>query len=235
MFTNSNWFAFQENGTIDESLYSEKMDEIDLNGTATVSNGGSSSSSDDEVVVGEDGELADTATSTNGASGSDADCIDKPSTKNVLMNGGGYNCGEGHSSGLEKPCISHDLSLARHETTDGGDFSGDRPLPNWVTWCKSSDFQVDGLGRNPLKGNVELDHYPRKAMGPLVDCLNGGVKAPNSLSSVLASGDGPVETGMNQGIMPSLFEEEFVGVDLEGTKKAMDQALKEGIVGEANC
>jgi serine/threonine-protein phosphatase 6 regulatory subunit 3 len=35
--------------------------------------------------------------------------------------------------------------------------------------------------------------------------------------------------------MPSLFEEdvEFVGVELEGTEKAMEQALKEGIVGEA--
>ena len=35
--------------------------------------------------------------------------------------------------------------------------------------------------------------------------------------------------------VPSLFEEdvEFVGVELEGTEKAMEQALKEGIVGEA--
>lgn len=35
--------------------------------------------------------------------------------------------------------------------------------------------------------------------------------------------------------MPSLFEDdvEFVGVELEGTEKAMEQALKEGIVGEA--
>ena len=37
--------------------------------------------------------------------------------------------------------------------------------------------------------------------------------------------------------MPSLFEEdvEFVGVELEGTEKPMEQALKEGIVGEARA
>ncbi|CDY31029.1 BnaC03g55060D [Brassica napus] len=35
--------------------------------------------------------------------------------------------------------------------------------------------------------------------------------------------------------VPSLFEKdiEFVGVEPEGTERAMDQALKEGIVGEA--
>ena len=37
------------------------------------------------------------------------------------------------------------------------------------------------------------------------------------------------------GVVRALFEEdvEFVGVEVEGTEKAMEQALKEGIVGEA--
>lgn len=236
MFTNSHWFAFQENGTIDESLDTssiERMDEIDLNGTALASNGGSSS--DDEVVVGEDGELVDTATSINRASDSGADCMDKPPTKNVLTNGG-YSCGVEHSSGLEKPCASHNLSLFQHETTVDGVLSGDQPLPDWVTWRESSNFQVDGPGRNHLTDNVKLDPYLQKAMGSMVDGLNCEIKATNNHSIVLDSGDGPVGMGKS-GTMPSLFGEDvkFVGVDLEGTKKAMEQALKEGIVGEASC
>ncbi|KAI3520522.1 hypothetical protein L1887_09971 [Cichorium endivia] len=51
LFTNSNWFAFEEERTGDSQL----MDEINLN---TTSNGGNNSS-DDEVVVGEDDDLLD--------------------------------------------------------------------------------------------------------------------------------------------------------------------------------
>lgn len=56
MFTNSNWFAFQDDRPGDAPVSSsaaEVMEDINLNGTA--SNGGNSSS-DDEVVVGEDEE-----------------------------------------------------------------------------------------------------------------------------------------------------------------------------------
>lgn len=55
MFTNSNWFAFQDDRPGDAPVSSsaaEVMEDINLNGT---SNGGNSSS-DDEVVVGEDEE-----------------------------------------------------------------------------------------------------------------------------------------------------------------------------------
>ena len=58
MFTNSNWFAFQDDRIGDApggTSSSEMMDEIKLN---AVANSGSNSS-DDEVVVGEDEELAD--------------------------------------------------------------------------------------------------------------------------------------------------------------------------------
>lgn len=52
LFTNSNWFAFEEERTGDSH---SPMDEINLN---TTSNGGNNSS-DDEVVVGEDDDLLD--------------------------------------------------------------------------------------------------------------------------------------------------------------------------------
>jgi serine/threonine-protein phosphatase 6 regulatory subunit 3 len=47
--------------------------------------------------------------------------------------------------------------------------------------------------------------------------------------------DGVGDSTQRSAAVPSLFEEdvEFVGVELEGTEKAMEQALKEGIVGEA--
>ncbi|XP_076940334.1 uncharacterized protein LOC143609470 isoform X2 [Bidens hawaiensis] len=67
MFTNSNWFAFQDERTGDDVATSapslcEQMDEINLNGT---SNGGNNSS-DGEVVIGEDEELVANKNSNNG-------------------------------------------------------------------------------------------------------------------------------------------------------------------------
>nr|ACJ86257.1 unknown [Medicago truncatula] len=93
------------------------------------------------------------------------------------------------------------------------------------------------------------------SMNPIVDhdesCGNLSTKpqigSPNSSSpkaeSVLSNGsptskdliDGVGDSTQRSAAVPSLFEEdvEFVGVELEGTEKAMEQALKEGIVGEA--
>lgn len=78
MFTNSNWFAFQDERTGDDVATSatslcEQMDEINLNGT---SNGGSNSS-DDEVVIGEDEELVVNRNSNNGNPFIEDNSIDK--------------------------------------------------------------------------------------------------------------------------------------------------------------
>ncbi|CBI16320.3 unnamed protein product, partial [Vitis vinifera] len=169
LFTNSNWFAFQDN-RIDETPVStspaEMMDEVNLNGTT---NGGNSSS-DDEVVVGEDEELAESKDSINGTSISNIDFLN------------GFN--------------------------NNDDMFGDRPLPEWVGWGESADLQVGGS----------------KLVLP-----NG---SPTATGSEGSAGSGSSQRGAT---VPSLFEEdvEFVGVELEGTEKAMEQALKEGIVGEA--
>ncbi|XP_010520374.1 PREDICTED: serine/threonine-protein phosphatase 6 regulatory subunit 3 isoform X2 [Tarenaya hassleriana] len=55
---------------------------------------------------------------------------------------------------------------------------------------------------------------------------NGGLTSSEGSSEIMSPRSPPV---------PSLFEEEveFVGVEPEGTERAMEQALKEGIVGEA--
>ncbi|XP_076921871.1 uncharacterized protein LOC143583455 isoform X2 [Bidens hawaiensis] len=67
MFTNSNWFAFQDERTGDDVATSatslcEQMDEINLNGTSNSGN----NSSDNEVVIGEDEELVVNKNSNNG-------------------------------------------------------------------------------------------------------------------------------------------------------------------------
>jgi serine/threonine-protein phosphatase 6 regulatory subunit 3 len=76
--------------------------------------------------------------------------------------------------------------------------------------------------------------------------VTSNTSSPSSGESIVANGSPTTTTASNEdsegsdssqrtAAVPSLFEEdvEFVGVELEGTEKAMEQALKEGIVGEA--
>lgn len=208
------------------------MEDINLNGT---SNGGNSSS-DDEVVVGEDDEFAGHKDSNNGTSSSNANIVNG-------SNGGSLEIGGNLNSESERASASHshDLGFFRFDTTESEDLFGDRPLPDWVGWGDSSDLQVGGSGVNPF---VDSDN-------PVVDVSSHnesptvGESSPSSADSGLPNGS-PTTTGSCEGspgsdvgqrnvAVPSLFEEdvEFVGVELEGTEKAMEQALKEGIVGEA--
>ncbi|KAH9700591.1 serine/threonine-protein phosphatase 6 regulatory subunit 3 isoform x1 [Citrus sinensis] len=217
LFTNSNWFAFQDdrigNAPVSTSP-SEMMDEVNLNGTA---NGGNSSS-DDEVVVGEDDELTESKDSVNGTSTSDANYL------NTLPGSGSLNTGDLNSQ-CENANASQDLGFFRFDTPDNIDLFAGRPLPDWEGWGGSSDMQVSGSSLNPFIDHDISDVNPAKST------------LPNGSSTSMDSSDGTVSTDGSQrcASVPSLFEEdvEFVGVELEGTERAMEQALKEGIVGEA--
>lgn len=207
------------------------MDDINLNGTA---NGGNSSS-DDEVVVGEDEELAESKDSVNGTSSSNANFLNG-FTGSGSVNGGILNKENEKTSG------SNDLGFFRFETPDNEELFGDRPLPDWVGWGDSSDLQVGGSSVNPFVDRDNSDVNP-SSQDQLVTSdasspSSGESILPNGSSTTTASsGDGSVGSDSSQrsAAVPSLFEEdvEFVGVELEGTEKAMEQALKEGIVGEA--
>ncbi|OMO67451.1 SIT4 phosphatase-associated protein family [Corchorus capsularis] len=232
LFTNSNWFAFQDdrigNAPVAASP-TEVMDEINLNGTA---NGGNSSS-DDEVVVGEEDELNENKQSLNGTSTSNA-----MNGFNDSMSGGDLNL-QG-----EKANASHDMGFFRFDTPESVDLFGNRPLPEWVGWGESSDLQVGGSSKNPFLDDDSSDvNQPSHTEAMVTD-----VSSPSNGESILPNGssssdsmdlsDGSVSSDTSQKSpppVPSLFEEdvEFVGVELEGTEKAMEQALKEGIVGEA--
>lgn len=234
MFTNSNWFAFQDDRIGDAPMSTsptEVMDEINLNGTSTNGN----SSSDDEVVVGEDEELTESKTPTNNSTSS----LD---TKN--LNGfAGNNSTNGDSSvpQNENPSASSDMSFLRFESPEE-DLFGDRPLPEWVGWGDPSDFQVGGSSVNPFEdpeiSSINLADPADEGAAANVSSPSSGEILPNGTSTATDSSDGSsVGPDPSQRVapVPSLFEEdvEFVGVELEGTEKAMEQALKEGIVGEA--
>ncbi|KAL1544131.1 serine/threonine-protein phosphatase 6 regulatory subunit 3-like isoform X2 [Salvia divinorum] len=130
-----------------------------------------------------------------------------------------------------------DINLNGIMNGDNDNPFGDRPIPEWVTWGEGSDLQVGGSGVNPFDDHNNVTEnvmnavegtpmYPTSSGEPVfkgispIDACNGLAKPSPSQKSV---------------VMPSLFEEdvEFVGVELEGTEKGMEQALKEGIVGEA--
>ncbi|KAG5515495.1 hypothetical protein RHGRI_036518 [Rhododendron griersonianum] len=233
LFTNSNWFAFQDDRIGDAPMSTsptEVMDEINLNGTSTNGN----SSSDDEVVVGEDEDLTESKTPENSTSSLD--------TKN--LNGfAGNNSTNGDSSvpQNENPSASSDMSFLRFESPEE-DLFGDRPLPEWVGWGDPSDFQVGGSSVNPFEdpeiSSINLADPADEGAAANVSSPSSGEILPNGTSTATDSSDGPSvgpDPSQRAAPVPSLFEEdvEFVGVELEGTEKAMEQALKEGIVGEA--
>ncbi|XP_058199808.1 uncharacterized protein LOC131314904 [Rhododendron vialii] len=233
LFTNSNWFAFQDDRIGDAPMSTsptEVMDEINLNGTSTNGN----SSSDDEVVVGEDEELTESKPPANSTSSLD--------TKN--LNGfAGNNSTNGDSSvpQNENPSASGDMSFLRFESPEE-DLFGDRPLPEWVGWGDPSDFQVGGSSVNPFEdpeiSSINLADPADEGAAANVSSPSSGEILPNGTSTAMDSSDGPSvgpDPSQRAAPVPSLFEEdvEFVGVELEGTEKAMEQALKEGIVGEA--
>ncbi|KAL3530565.1 hypothetical protein ACH5RR_009887, partial [Cinchona calisaya] len=230
LFTNSNWFAFQDDRAGDAPMSTsatDMMDEINLNGASN----GSNSGSDDEVVVGVDEELADSKTSANDASSSSNGILDGFSGENS-SSGGDQN---------EKTRASGDMGFFRFESSDNDDLFGDRPIPEWVAWAEASDFQVSGSSVNPFDDQSNSDDNVTNLVEPLAtpfsstssgDAVSNGTTSPSTNSSVSSSGS---DSSQKSAPVPSLFEEdvEFVGVELEGTEKAMEQALKEGIVGEA--
>ncbi|XVF05688.1 hypothetical protein REPUB_Repub05bG0194000 [Reevesia pubescens] len=230
LFTNSNWFAFQDdrigNAPVATSP-TEFMDEINLNGTA---NGGNSSS-DDEVVVGEEDELNESKQLVNGTSTSNA-----MNGFNNSMSGGDLN-----PQG-DKANASNDMGFFRFDIPENEDLFGDRPLPEWVGWGESSDLQVGGSSKNPFldddSSDVNLPSHTETMVTDAGPQSNGESMLPNGSADSMDLSDGSVSSDTSQKSpppVPSLFEEdvEFVGVELEGTEKAMEQALKEGIVGEA--
>ncbi|XP_022728987.1 serine/threonine-protein phosphatase 6 regulatory subunit 3-like isoform X6 [Durio zibethinus] len=237
LFTNSNWFAFQDDRIGNEPFATsptEVLDEINLNGTANSGN----SSSDDEVVVGEEDELNENKQSANGFNKQFGSCT---STSNVMNGFNSSMIGDLNPQG-EKANASQDMGFFRFDTPENEDLFGDRSLPEWVGWGQPSDLQVGGSSKNPFldddSSDVNLPGHTETVVTDVGAPSNGEFVLPNGSSDSMDLSDGSVSSDTNKKSpppVPSLFEEdvEFVGVELEGTERAMEQALKEGIVGEA--
>ncbi|KAI3936507.1 hypothetical protein MKW92_053020 [Papaver armeniacum] len=221
LFTNSNWFAFQDDMIGTDGLStstSEKMDDVNLNGAAS----GGNSSSDDEVVVGEDLLIGNTASGNTASESSSS----SPDAEDVNLH-------------KENAGASGDVGSFQYEMADKNTITGDRSLPGCKGGQDSSDAQVSGSDWNPFNddGKAQVD-LTMELVDAVPDPLcNGEVVVLPSTASPMDSSDCTVGSSTSNGptVAPSLFEEdvEFVGVEMEGTEKAMEQALKEGIVGEA--
>ncbi|KAK4709308.1 hypothetical protein R3W88_030233 [Solanum pinnatisectum] len=228
LFTNSNWFAFQDDRIGDASMSTspaDVMEDINLNGMSNSSN----SNSDDEVVVGEEDELAESKNS-NATPNSSSNPFNGFSIANS-GNDGDFN------QQNEKAGTATDMTF---ETSGSDDPFGDRSMPEWVAWGDASNFQVDGSTVNPFVDHSNsTDHLANPGeLGtpPLKSTTScSGESIPNGVSSPDSSRSSGSDSSQKATTVHSLFEEdvEFVGVELEGTEKAMEHALKEGIVGEA--
>ncbi|KAI4368771.1 hypothetical protein MLD38_017286 [Melastoma candidum] len=229
LFTNSDWFTFPDERVDNATLGSTSMmEEINLNDTAD----GGDHGSDDEVVVGDDEDL----TATN-------DLPKNTSTSILGSMDGALTDGFGIGMSVGKSGIPPDSNFFRFEIPENEDLFGDGPLPEWVGWGESANPQIVGSSVNPFDDIDESDmnmpngqeaatYVSPPSKEPSI-LPNGSINSRSSEGSSSSTGS---DTSPQRGIaVPSLFEEdvEFVGVELEGTEKAMEQALKEGIVGEA--
>ncbi|KAL8204731.1 hypothetical protein R6Q57_010354 [Mikania cordata] len=194
LFTNSNWFAFQDDKMGDTPMTasspSEIMDEINLNESST--------GKDDDVVLGLDEEFLKSNKSNP---------IPNPNRRSPNPFSEEYVA-------TDKTSGTSAADFFRFESTDNEDLFADRPMPEWVGWNEP----IIGSGVNPFE---DYDNTP-----------NLDLEAPVAVGPSLPNG-----STQKEDMVPSLFEEdvEFVGVELEGSEKAMDKAHKEGIVGEAGA
>uniref|UniRef100_M4DQ73 SIT4 phosphatase-associated family protein n=1 Tax=Brassica campestris TaxID=3711 RepID=M4DQ73_BRACM len=96
--------------------------------------------------------------------------------------------------------------------------------PEWVGWSEpSSDMQVSGTGLNPFLDDDDDDDSK--------NMMNLDIPTPEAKTEPV------IPNGSSSPTEKSLCEKdvEFVGVEAEGTEKAMEQAMKEGTVGEAGA
>ncbi|KAJ6809621.1 serine/threonine-protein phosphatase 6 regulatory subunit 3-like isoform X1 [Iris pallida] len=197
LFTNSNWFAFQEDKIDEEPLSTstlDKMEDVNLNGTA-------SSGNDDEVVVGAD-ELRDTAASSR----IDSDLVNDAS-----------NALDEKLAEPEEGNNSNDLSLFRFETGGNDDLFSDQQLPDWVGWRDPSDIKMDNDGPSDVLSTTAESVVPTLP--------NGLSRVDADPASTLESSEPAKAEGTAPSLFDE--EAEFVGVDFEGSQRSIDTKPEE--------
>lgn len=217
MFTNSHWFAFEDeesNETSTTFLVSSpvRMDDNQLNIMMNPTTSGHSSGSDDEVVVGEDEELIDTATSNDSslATAFDANiCSDLPQTTNSI---------EDLSSELEKVGISDDSSITRCKSNNMDTSSA--KSPDWVEWTEFQDVECTSGRNNSSESNPsELDMgnaAQTRDQGTAIEMDTESIRESLDEASSLVHKDGSEADELRSRMGLPLFVEnvEFVGVEV---------------------
>ncbi|CAO2812974.1 unnamed protein product [Amaranthus hypochondriacus] len=222
LFTNSNWFTFKDERTDSTPVSTSLSDAMDDMNVKETINGGNSSS-DDEVVVGEDEELTEAKDSNNVPSTSKQNHVDELRTNLV----------DSENDNLDS---SFETEPIEFDSPDSKDQFDERPVPDLVNWGEASGLLVEGSSTNPFFDNDQTVNHLKA--NETVTPKNSSVDGEFTLSNGSSRTSDPSlngDTSQKPSAASSLFEEdvEFVGVEPEGTEKAMEQALKEGIVGEA--
>ncbi|KAL3699775.1 hypothetical protein R1sor_017797 [Riccia sorocarpa] len=233
-FGNKNWFAFQEDSRskqpLPEFLISPpnqaRIEDEQVTREVSPPNSSGGSSSDDEVVVGEDEELVDTATSGSlpGTVG--------PSFQTRLENGivddvsasgeSAVTSLEDASTELEKFGLSDNL-FPNDRNEGGADWEGLRQNIS-LEGTSGRDAESKPLGSEEVvadAGSAEVE------LVPTADVHSSNSEASSALRT---KEENPAVEEVQ---MPLFGGPPVAGVESEGTAKAMEKALKEGIVGEA--
>ncbi|KAI5068013.1 hypothetical protein GOP47_0016358 [Adiantum capillus-veneris] len=245
-----NWFAFPDdrpNQSLGSFLVSNPIQRFEDGQGNSVS----SSSSDDEVVVGEDEDLVDTATSSDSAYFS-ASSANGTTTDNAgTLESIGNSPIDDLSSGMEKLEVANNLSFF-HDENSNEDLFSTRPL-DWESWKEPSSLEgtsgrMTFSDNNPFKDDLE-QFEAWEAPGSMTSTENelkrdeaetNETASSSPLSNQEEAKDVPPQLDQQcdsggDGFSKPLFDgsPKFVGVENEGTAKAMEHALREGIVGEA--
>lgn len=124
-------------------------------------------------------------------------------------------------------------SLAVNSSNEESPFNSiDGLVQDWAEWRKSLDSQVDGSNSNPFVTAIpEVPSPPKETETKFASLSTEQSELPNG------SSDTSTDNTQEFAAVTSASKEdvEFVGVEVQGTEKAMERALKEGIVGEAGA
>lgn len=245
-----NWFAFsndRSNQSMGSFLVSASHPEdTDSNNNISSSN---SSSSDDEVVVGEDDERVDTASSSNNAFfiakykvGSGEGVNENGLEMGVVKLESGDKSMDNLFLGVENLGVSDASSIFQGEKVDTALFSA-RP-PDWGSWRESLSSEGTSGGtafsdNHPCTDDTENKSKAAVGISSSMSAHEAEGEVDTGLMVDMTSASTPREhkhddTGGDQTSAP-LFggTVQFVGVEIEGTAKAMKHAQWKGTVGEA--
>ncbi|KAI5058572.1 hypothetical protein GOP47_0026742 [Adiantum capillus-veneris] len=202
----------------------------------------SNDSSDDEDFGVEDKDLVDIATSSEVFSSQDnhGSCATTAVSRGTTSDGEDFT--DDLSSRMENLGVMDNVSVFQDKNS-GDQFFSARP-PDWASWKdpstgESTSGRMENRDKNPFTNDIAVQSKGT-VVEPLADenSKHGderlkGVDAvdPEELTSSVYQ---PEDCGIDQSC-ESLFDTsvQFVGVEIEGTAKAMEHALREGIVGEA--